>query len=248
MAAKQRSFRVGRVQAYLRGKVWYFCYHEHGRRKRPRVGTDRASAKLLAAQTNAQLESGAPAMLSFEPVPVPVLRERWLDHHEHVLRSSVHSIRRYRAATQHLVTFVEQVQSVREASRFRVQEAEAFARYLRTLKVASNGHAHTVKRNLYDKGVRFILESCRALFNFAARHRHLSPYAPNPFAELQLERIPVETRRPVTLFSDEQERSFLERCDDWQFPLFLTLMLTGLRVGEATHLYLPEDADLQGEF
>lgn len=27
----------------------------------------------------------------------------------------------------------------------------------------------------------------------------------------------------------EQERAFLETCHDWQFPVFLTLMLTGLR-------------------
>ncbi|HBL42635.1 MAG TPA: hypothetical protein DDZ90_04505, partial [Planctomycetaceae bacterium] len=42
-----------------------------------------------------------------------------------------------------------------------------------------------------------------------------------------------------------QEREFLEACDDWQFPIFLTLMLTGLRPGELTHLLLPDDLDLK---
>ena len=30
------TFKVGKVQGYLRGRVWYLCYHEHGRRHRPR--------------------------------------------------------------------------------------------------------------------------------------------------------------------------------------------------------------------
>jgi integrase len=87
-------------------------------------------------------------------------------------------------------------------------------------------------------------ECCRALFNYAARHRHLSPYADNPFAALAIERIPVQNARPITLLTAEQERAFLQACDDWQFPLFLTLILTGLRPGELTHLLLPDDLDL----
>src|SRR5579864_1300045 len=96
---KSVAFRVGKVQAYRRGQVWYLCYHEHGRRHRPRVGPDREAARQLAAQINAQLEVGAPAALSFEPITIPTLRERWLQHHELVLRSSVQTIRRCRTAT-----------------------------------------------------------------------------------------------------------------------------------------------------
>src|SRR5689334_23036725 len=99
MAKRSASFRVGKVRAPLRGRVWYLCYHEHGRRRRPRVGPDRGAARQLAAQVNAQLEVGAPAALSFEPVPVPELRRRRLEHHEQVLRSSVQTINRYRTAT-----------------------------------------------------------------------------------------------------------------------------------------------------
>ncbi len=42
MARKIRSFRVGKVAVYLRGKIWYLCYHENGQRRRPRVGGDKA--------------------------------------------------------------------------------------------------------------------------------------------------------------------------------------------------------------
>ena len=48
---------------------------------------------------NAQLEVGAPSALGFEPISIADLRQRWLDHHEHVRRSSLETIGRYRSAT-----------------------------------------------------------------------------------------------------------------------------------------------------
>lgn len=95
-----------------------------------------------------------------------------------------------------------------------------------------------------DKGIRFVLECCRALFNHAVARRHMPPYSENPFAVLRIDRIPIERSRPVTLFTDVQEANFFEACDGWQFPVFLTLALTGLRPGELCHLLLPQDLDL----
>src|SRR5690349_11259710 len=92
MATTTSSFRIGQVKGYLRGQSWYLCYHEAGQRRRPRVGPDQKAARQLAAQVNSQLATGDVAMLSFEPVTIPDLRTRWLEHHEHVLRSSINTI------------------------------------------------------------------------------------------------------------------------------------------------------------
>ncbi len=81
-AKKSPSFRIGRVRASLRSRVWHLYYHERGRRRQPHVGPDRDVARQMAAEINAQLEVGAPSALGFEPISIPDLRERWLDHHE----------------------------------------------------------------------------------------------------------------------------------------------------------------------
>ena len=200
--AKANSFRVGKVTGYLRGRSWYLCYHEHGHRHRPRVGPDRAAARHLAAQINEQLEVGAPAALSFEPIAISDLRTRWLDHHEQVLWSSVQSIDRYRTATDYLLRFLDR-RPIRHVALFHAAHAEEFVRYLRSVRVSPNGHSNTAKRPLMDKGVRYVLECCRALFNYAAKRRHLSPYAENPFTALEIDRIPVETARPVELLTPD---------------------------------------------
>jgi integrase len=242
---KSASFRIGRVRAYLRGRVWYLHYVENGRRRQPRVGPDRDAARRMAAEINGQLETEAPTALGFEPISIVDLRQRWLDQHEHVRRSSLNTIRRYRAATQHLINFITDECRVRRASDFRPQHAEGFVRYLRSLEVAPNGHVHARKRRLRDNGVRFVLETCSTLFNYAQRHRHLPPYAENPFRVIEVSRIPIEDAKPILVFSEDQERRFLEACDQWQFPIFLTLLLTGLRPGELVHLLLPDDLDLE---
>jgi len=230
------SFRVGKVKAYQRSKIWYLCYFENGLRRRPRVGADRDLAKQMAAQINAQLEIGAPAQLSFENISISDLRRRWLLQHEQVLRSSIQTIRRYRAATEHLLLFVDTVRPIRHASQFRVSHAEEFTAYLRSLNVSPNGHANSEKRPLLDKGIKYILQTCRTLFTYAGKRRHLPPYAGNPFCELGIERIPIENQRSKALLTTEQEFEFLSACDAWQLPIFLTLMLTGMRPGELSHL------------
>jgi hypothetical protein len=77
------------------------------------------------------------------------------------------------------------------------------------------------------------------------KRRHLSPYAENPFTALELGRLPIEHCRKIILPTSDQQMALLRACDDWQFPIFLTLILTGLRPGELCHLLLPEDLDFQ---
>lgn len=61
--ARSSSFRLGRVSAHLRGRVWYLTYYEQGRRRQPRVGPDRDAARQMAAEINSQLEVGTPSTL-----------------------------------------------------------------------------------------------------------------------------------------------------------------------------------------
>src|SRR5204863_53905 len=85
-----------------------------------------------AARVNDQLESGAPSALSFEPIGVAALRDRWLEHHDQIRRSSVHSIARYRTATDHLLRFLDR-HPVRHAGPFSAAHAAEFVRNQRDI-------------------------------------------------------------------------------------------------------------------
>jgi integrase len=237
---KRRRLRVGRVSYYPHHGGWYLYYQQDGQTVRKRVADTEEQAAQLAAQINAQLASGAPTLLTFEPISVPALRQSYLEHHEHVLGSSLATVSRYRAATQHLENFAAETCPTLSAHEISI---DRFIRYLRNLRVSPNGHPHSDRRPLRDKGIRYILEVCRSLYAYAAKRRHLPPYAANPFAEISLERMKVEDSKPIFVFEQPSERAFFETADDWSFPIHFALAKTGLRPGELRHLLI-EDVDL----
>jgi integrase len=232
--------RIGRVSYYFRHGVWHVYYRDGGRQVRRRVGQSEEEAAQIAAQINAQFACFLPTPFSFAPITVPDLRRRFLEHHEYALRSSLATVRRYRAATQHLENFAASRGGNVHAHELSVAE---FVRHLRTIKVSANGHSNAAQRPLRDKGVRFVLEVCRSLYGFAAKQRHLPPYAENPFAGLGGKRVKIEDAKPIYVFTAATELAFLQRMDDWAFPIHFTLAKTGLRPGELVHL-LVEDLDL----
>lgn len=242
MAKSSWKRRVGRVTVYARGQR-YWVYYRQGKVIRRPVGSNRGDALTLAARINTELAEGAPTSLACKPIDLTALARSWLDHHENVRRSSLATIRRYRTAVQHLLNFAEEEAGGLRTDRVTQAMAESFVRYLRTVSISSNGHENTVKRRMRDKGVVFVLGACRSLFSYAAEHRHLPPYVPNPLSKLGLERMPFEDAKPIQPLTAEQERAFFDACDDFQFSIFFTLAYTGLRVGELTHLLIDRDVD-----
>ncbi len=239
---KPRRRRVGRVSYYLHHGAWWIYYRDGDRPVRRRIGEDEEAAQQMAALTNAQISAGAPTAFSFSPISVTDLRQRFLDYHEHVASSSLATVRRYRAATQHLEDFVARRRGRGQAHQI---DPEGFVRYLPTIRVAPNGHANTARRKLRDKGRRYILEVCRSLYGYAAKKRHLPPYTENPFAGLGGRRFRVEDAKPLFVFDAESELAFLRAANRWAFPIHFTLAKTGIRPGELIHLLI-EDLDLDG--
>lgn len=234
--------RVGRVSYYQRHGSWHIYYRDGNRQVRRKAGDTEEVAAQMAAQVNAQLAVAAPTLFSFTPLSVRELRQKFLEHHEHVVRSTLATVGRYRAATQHLENFARVTAPSAPAH---LLDGDQFVRYLRTIRIAPNGHDHCVKRPLRDKGIRFILETCRALYGFAAKKRHLPPYGENPFAGLGGKKFRVEDAKPVFVFDQATELQLLQAADDWSFPIHFILAKTGIRVGELVHL-LVEDLDLDG--
>ncbi len=236
---RSRRMRIGKISIYEHHGSWWIYYRENGKPVRQRIGDGPDEAKAVGARINAQLAAGQRSMFSFNAVSAGELQRRWLDHHEHILRSSVATCDRYRTATDYLVKFAEQ-ELTRHAHEI---DAEAFVGFLRRIKVAPNGHANAAKRLLRDKGIKFILAACRSMHNYAAKHRLLPPYYESPFSALPIDRMRIEDSKPIHVFSADEEAAFLHESDSWTLPVFYILSKVGLRSGELTHLLI-ENVDL----
>jgi len=233
-------FRVGRVTVFLHHNSWWIYFREQGKPVRRKAADSRQDAEEIAARVNSQLTSATPTLLSFQPVSVAVLKDRFLAHHADVIGSSPATIARYETALRHLVDFAESQSQGFAAHDVTVDAVLAF---LRKRQVSPNGHANTAKRLLLDKGIEFVLEVCRSLLTFAQKQRHLPPYSENPFTDLSMLRTRYRNAKRVFVFDEETELQFLQQCRPWEFLIHFTLAKTGLRSGELCHLFI-EDLDL----
>jgi integrase len=233
---------IGDVTIYQRGLSWYLYYREGGVPRRVPVGRDRDVAVKRAAEVNAQLAYGVRSTFQFERIKVEELVPRWLDHHELVLRSKMSTVSRYRNAIEHLVRFIKIKRPNIAVDALTTPVAEEFVKHLRTVPISPNGHARTRKRVMRDRGILGVLRTCRAFWNYAAKHRHVPPYSTNPFTEIRIECMRIDNMKPKVILTQEQEETFLRACDPWEFRLFFSLAFTGMRPGELRHM-LVEDVD-----
>lgn len=244
MARRRKSspdrIRVGKVSLYLHHGSWYAYYRESGRPIRVRLSIDQAEALAAAEEIDRNLSLFRPSPFGQRAISLEELRREFLADHEHVRRSSLATLNRYRAATQHVLNFVATNRRRDKLAEFPVEE---FVRYLRQTHVSPNGHANTAKRPLRDRGLQYVLEVTRSLFEFARRRQYLPSHLPNPFFRLRIDLLRVEDQKPVYCFDESSELTFLEAASGEDLPVFGLLAKTGLRPGEATHLLI-EDLDL----
>ena len=137
--------RIGRVSLYLHHGAWWLYYRDGTQAIRRRVSTDRGEAERIAAEVNAQVAAAAPTMFAFAPTNVVELRQRFLNYHEDVLKSSVATINRYRTATQHLIDYAAGLGPKIKVHEIPIAE---FVAFLRKRQVSPNGHRNTAKRLL----------------------------------------------------------------------------------------------------
>ncbi len=239
-SSKRQStrYRVGKVSYFQYHGSWYVYYREAGRNVRRRVATDKDEAAAAAAQINAQLATALPTFFSFQPIAIDDLVKLYLDFHEYTARSALGTIDRYRTALRHLQSYSKECgRRGRQAHEINV---DALVRYLRELKVSPSGR----KRPLRDKGVRFVLETCRSLYTFAHKRRHLPPYSENLFSESASKRNRNWDAKPIFIFDEQTELRFLQVAEGWEFAAHFTMAKTGMRPGEVSHL-LVEELDLE---
>jgi integrase len=254
--------RIGRVSLYVHHRSYHVYYRENGSPVRTSVGSSEPIAECTASLLNAQLVAddaglklselvatvlnrsahsvSTPSEDDISVLTVAALRKLFLGHHEHVQGSATTTISRYAAATEHLDRYADKEQ-LKNALSLRVT---GFIEYLRRVDISPNGHANTARRKLRDKGVKYILETCRSMYRFGVRCGHLPKQADNPFDDSGIGSLRIRDAKPIFVFSAEQELAFFTVCDAWAFAVHFTLAKTGMRPGELVHLLI-DDVDLK---
>jgi integrase len=155
---------------------------------------------------------------------------------------ALRTLNRYRSALAHYQAFLSSQNKLNRAippAMIDQAFAYAFMTFLRSRKVAPNGHPNTPTRLISDPG--YVVDVVRAMFEWARDPRRgglLSPQFNNPFLDQTLRR-----RRPLQNMEGEPDitvqmaAQFIRTCDDYQKTLFLPMVLYGLRASEPIMLF-----------
>jgi integrase len=238
--------RVGKVTIYKRGSTYCLYYREDGRSVRRAIEGNLAVARATAAKIVAALAEQRPSPLGFQRTSPEKLVADYLDFVENVQGLAWRTVDRYRAALDRFKEFCLQ-HEITAVDAFQERTVEDFVRWMRGLTRARNGMKTGKHKDHYKTGgIKFILSTCRTLFNWAARRRMLPPYAENAFGRFPIDQLrdPAADEEEIRVFTPKQEQAFFDACSNWQKAIFVPLATYGMRVGEWTHLLI-ENLDFE---
>ena len=236
--------RIGRVTVYRHGASYWLYYRENRKTVRTRIEGNLATARATASKVNAALEEKRPSPLGFVRMSVPALLDKYLESCRLVRNLSPSTLSRYRAALFHFREFCAGRDGLDTAEMVSARTVEEFVKFMRSKTRVRSGATKGKHYPYRMSGIRFILSTCRSAFNYACKQRFLPPYSDNPFASFPIEKMKDRAAPETPLLTPQQLVDFFAACDEWQFGIFLTLALYGLRVGELTHLAI-SDVDLE---
>ncbi len=238
--------RLGKVTIYRRGRSYWIYYRDGGKSIRKKVDGNLATARATASHVNVYLEQGRSSPFSFQTKPIARVVKDFLEHCRDVRALRIRSVRRYRAALEHFLDFVNSKPHLCNIDQVKESTVDEFVRYLRKKERVRNGDKTGSKGKYKTGGIVFILSTCRTLFNYARKCRLLSPYEENPFSSFPIEKMRTRQSSSVDLLNGSELSEFFKACDDWQFSLLFILSLYGMRAGELAHMLI-SDVDLSGE-
>jgi site-specific recombinase XerD len=231
--------RIGKVTIYKRGQSFWLYYRENRQTQRQRVDGNLAVARATAAKVSAALDEQRPSPLGFARTQPAECIRGYLDYVENVQGLAWRTVDRYRAALDRYQEFCTAAE-VATIDAVDDRTVEDFVRWLRGQTRARNGMPQGKKGHYKVGGIKFILSTCRTLYNWAARRRQLPPYAENPFHAFPIDRLrdPTEADEGVVVLTPAQEEDFLRACSEWHQAIFVPLISYGMRVGELVHLLI----------
>lgn len=218
-----------------RGGIWYVDLRINGRRLRKRVGKSKHHAGLALEDLEVKAERNQLGFLEQRNIHTKDFLDEFLRYSEinHRPATTV----RYRSVIKNLNEFLALSPSVTTLRDFTPEILEKYKQYRKTATITKNGKPLSkVKGMSLQKGaksytVNFELGTLRTIFNLAIKQRYLEA---NPIKEVGFLKV-TDSKQRRFLTETECER-LLVTCEPEWYPIFFTLLYTGMRKGELVNL------------
>ncbi|MFA6599824.1 MAG: tyrosine-type recombinase/integrase [Candidatus Omnitrophota bacterium] len=223
-------------QIRKRGAYWYVdLYLPTGRRYRRRVSRSKQLAELALKDLEVKAERNQLGFLDRKEASVKTFLEDYLQYSRtnHRLSTTV----RYRSAIKNFREFIEKISQVVNLRDITPEILERYKQHRKTADISKNGKKGgkskdgTIQKGAKSYTVNFELGTLRTIFNLAIRQKYLDE---NPVREVGFLK-PDDSKKRRFLTEVECDR-LLHACEPEYYPIFFTLIHTGMRKAELLNL------------
>jgi len=225
------------ARIYQRNKVWYLDIRYKGKRIRKRVGKSKKFAELALKDTELKIARDEFGFTK-KDIRIDELIERFLDYNRTNNRES--TTKRYVAIMNHLREFLTKKRSdINYLSQLSDEIIEEYKSFRKNSWVNPNGQTVKSKKDIKEytrKGARsrtinLEVDGIKMMLNLAVRWQYL---AKNPLKSVKS--LKEDDRKPIRFLSEDECKKFLEASPKIYYPIFFTLLHTGMRKSEIENL------------
>ena len=218
-----------------RGDFWYVDLRINGRRFRKKVGRSKHLAELALKDLEVKSERNQLGFLEHREIPIKDFVKEFLTHSAANNRPSTEQ--RYKSALDNFLRFIQEETNVRQLSDITSEIVEKFKAWRKTVLVAKNGaNPVKVKPEAVRKGaksytVNFELTTLKTIFILAVKWKYLEKSPAEGVKPLK-----AEDSKPRRFLTDAECDRLLRACEPEYYPIFFTLIHTGIRKSELINL------------
>ncbi len=208
------------ARIYKRRDIWYLDFQYKGRRIRKKIGKLKSMAEFALKDVEVKIIKGELGILRKE-IKIDKFIEGYLSYIKVNKREK--TAIRYREIIEHFKKFIRESEVVELSAITSLLIEEYKQERLKFIKPIT---------------VNYELDLLKAFFKRAIKNNYMKK---NPLDDI--ERLKVAQKQP-RFFVEEELREILLHCQKRDYPVFLTLASTGMRLGELINLEW-EDVDFE---
>lgn len=218
-----------------RGIFWYVDLRVNGRRYRKRVGKSKQLAELALKDLEVKAERNQLGFLERKEISVEAFIQEYLTYSAANNRPS--TTQRYKSALDNFLRFIKEKTNVNQLIDITPETIEKFKIWRKTISVAKNGsHPSKAKPESVRKGaksytVNFELTTLKTIFILAVKWKYLEKSPAEGVKPLK-----AEDSKPRRFLTDAECERLLKACEPKYYPIFFTLIQTGMRKAEILNL------------
>ena len=218
-----------------RGDFWYVDLHINGKRYRKKVGRSKHLAELALKDLEVKAERNQLGFLEQKNASLQTFLEDYLKYSQTNHRQA--TTVRYRSAIKNFTDFLKDHPRIVTLRDVTPELLEKYKQHRKTSEISKNGkRGPLTKKETIQKGaksytVNFELGTLRTIFNLAIKQKYLDT---NPVREVGFLK-PDDSKQRRFLTESEIDR-LLRACEPEYYPIFFTLIHTGMRKAELINL------------